>query len=337
MKFVNKDKMISEFNLRYFGAKRWMHSESLPCPFCGKKDKFGVMFTESNRGVYHCFKCDKKGSIRSLLEKIGRQDLIVSNDDSNYEVRSEVDATLKFSDKKDEDISCEEIKVPLAFKPLEKDDYLDNRGWVSWQYHMYHAGTSLDPRLKNKIVFLLYEDGKVIGYLARSRYSKEWHKENLRKFKEGKASLCLRYDNSRATKFERVVGGIDEVEEGKTETVILVEGIMDKANTDKVLHLNESPSVKCCFTFGCKLSRAQMEKLYRKGIKTVILMYDPGTIQQVKSASIMLSKKFNIFISELKGDKDPGEMNIDDFENAFSHMFTPLQYYANRLQTIELK
>lgn len=337
MRRVNKDKMISEFNLKYFGAKGWMHSEDLPCPFCGKKDKFGVMFNDDGKFVYHCFKCDKKGSVRSLLEKIGRKDLIMSDGDDAYEVRQAVDASLKYSQKKDDDLACEEVKIPLAFKVLEHDDYLEGRGWEPWQYQLYHAGTSIDPRLKNKIVFLLYENGKVIGYLARSRYSKEWHKENLRKFKEGKAQLCLRYDNSRATKFERVVGGIDEIIEGKTCTVILVEGIMDKANTDKVLHLNESPEVKCCFTFGCKLSHAQMEKLYRKGVKTVILMYDPGTIQQVKSASLMLSKKFDIFIGELKGDKDPGEMTFEDFESVFSRMSTPWQYYADRLQTVQLR
>lgn len=337
MRRVNKDKMVSDFGLKYFGSKGWMHSESLPCPFCGKKDKFGVMFNDNNRGVYHCFKCDKKGFITSLLEKIGRKDLIISDRFDDYEVKQIVDSSLKFSEKGAEDIECETVKPPLAFKPLKYDDYLDKRGWESWQYEMYHAGTSIDPRLKNKIVFLLYENGNVIGYLARSRYSKEWHKRNLELFKEGKAALCLRYDNSRATKFERVVGGIDEVEAGKTKTVILVEGIMDKANTDKVLHLNESPDVKCCFTFGCKLSVAQMEKIYRKGVNTVILMYDPGTIQQVKSASMLLSKKFNIFICELKGDKDPGEMSFEDFSRAFEKMITPLQYYTDRLQTVNLR
>ena len=336
MRRVNKLKLVEEFQLRPFGAKGWLGSKLLPCPYCGKGDKFGINFSESGEsGVFHCFYCDKKGSIFSLMKEIGREDLVIKDGQNDYTLNDKIEVSLDIMKEQEEDLSCPEIPMPLGFKPLKECEYLENRGWERWQLEKYHAGTTIDPRLKNKITFLLYENGKLIGYLSRSTKSKEWHKKNLKDFKEGKASLVLRYDNSRATQFEKVVGGIDEVSE-KTSTVILVEGIMDKANTDKVLHLNESDDVKCCFTFGCKLSEAQMLKLYNKGVRNVILCYDPGTIQQVKSVSLRLSKKFNIKIGELKGEKDPGEMNYFDFEEVFLNLVSPMDYYANRLETKQL-
>lgn len=336
MKKVNRDRFFQDFQLHSFGAKGWLSSKLLPCPFCGKGDKFGINFTEDGTsGVFHCFHCDKKGSIFSLLRELKREDLIIKDENNEYFLGDKIESKLSILKNDEEDLSCPEISMPLGFKPLKKSQYLQDRGWEPWQLDLYHAGTTMEPKLKNKITFLLYEDNKLIGYLSRSLKSKEWHKQNMLDFKAGKAKLVLRYDNSQSTPFEKVLGGIDEVS-SLTKTVILVEGIMDKANTDKVLHLNENPETKCCFTFGCKLSDAQMKKLYKKGVRNIILCYDPGTIQQVKTASLKLSKKFNIKIGELKGCKDPGEMELCDFEKVFLNLVTPLEYYANRME-LQLK
>lgn len=338
MQRLNKTRFVEEFRLRPFGAKGWLSSKFLTCPHCGKSDKFGVSFTEDGgKGCYHCFKCDKKGSIFSLLRAINRPDLIIKDgDEGEYQLDDKLSVGLNIMAEKEDDLACPECSMPLGFRPLTESEYLKGRGWEPWQLKAYHAGTSIDPKLKNKITFLLYEDGKVIGYLSRSLLSKEWHKQNLADFKAGKASLVLRYDNSHETPFERVVGGIDEITE-ETDTVIIVEGIMDKAGTDRTLGLNESPYVKCCFTCGCKLSEAQMLKIYRKGVKNIILCYDPDTIQQVKSASMKLSRKFNIKIAELHGEKDPAEMNFCEFEKVFANLLSPIEFYANRLQIGKLK
>lgn len=332
MKKVSRIKLIEEFQLKSFGAKGWLKSKLLPCPYCGKGDKFGISLDENkNTGAFHCFYCDKKGSIIQLLKDIKREDLIVSDgQDNEYKLNDKISTNLNVLKENEDSLTCPEIPLPLGFKPLKESEYLKNRGWEDWQLSLYHAGTTLDPKLKNKITFLLYEDNRLIGYVSRSTHSKEWHKKNLEAYKQGKAKLVLRYDNSTDTQFEKVVGGIDEVS-SETETVILVEGIMDKANTDKVLGLNKSPEVKCCFTFGCKLSEAQMEKLYRKGVQNIILLYDPDTIQQVRSVGLRLSKKFNIKIGELKGKKDPGEMNFLEFEKLFLNLVSPMDYYTGRL------
>lgn len=333
---INKQKFIEEFGLRSFGSKNWMSSKILICPECSGKDKFGILFSENGGGVYHCFKCDKKGSIFGLLYKINRRDLIIG-DQEDFSFKDRLESFLVEFNIAEDDVSCAEVKPPLGFRFLKSDKYLQDRGWELWQIEKYKAGISIDPRLKNKVIFLLMEDEKVIGYLSRSKYDKEWHKKNLEDAKQGKCRLVTRYENCSSTEFEKVVGGIDEIISGETKTVILVEGIMDKANTDKVLGLSTQSDIKCCFTFGCKLSEYQMLKIYRKGVENIILLYDPGTIQQVKSTSLRLMKYFHILIGELVGQKDPGEMNLLDFEKVFISLFNPIEYYTNRIQNIELK
>lgn len=333
---IDKKKFVEEFNLSSFGAKGFLHSKYFNCPFCGGGgDKFGIKI-ENGSGVFNCFRCGTKGSIFKLLKKINRLDLI-SSEGEDFSFKDKLEDLLSISGYKEEEISCKEIPKPLGFKLLKYDDYLNKRGFLDWQYKELNAGKCIDPKLKNMVTFLLFEDGKCVGYLSRSKRSKEWHKKNLEEAKRGMCKLVLRYDNSKDTKFEKVVGGIDEVIDGETKTVILVEGIMDKANTDRVLGLNESPEVKCCFTFGCKLSDIQMLKILRKGVENVILLYDPGTIQQVKTTSLRLLKYFNILIGEIKGEKDPGEMDIFDFEKVFLSLKDPIEFYLNRVPEIGLR
>ena len=336
MRKVNKQEIISEFRLRSFGAKGWLSSKTLTCPLCGKKDKIGIYLDDKGGGVFKCFKCDNKGSIFNFLLKSNRRDLILSDDQQVTSLQSRLDDLLEITQSKEEDCDCQEISPPLGFRRIYEDSYLEKRGWGKNEFKKIEVGTSIDPRLKGKLTFLLREEGKVIGYLSRSKLPKEWHKKNLEDSKKGLCSLILRYDNSKETLFERVVGGIDEVIEGETNVVILVEGLMDKVNTDKVLKLDVENDVKCCFTCGAKLSNVQALKLLKKGVETIILMYDSETIQQTKSAALLLSKYFYDKIVEIKGNKDPGEMNADDFLQAFESIYTTHEYFLQKVPIIKL-
>lgn len=79
-----------------------------------------------------------------------------------------------------------------------------------------------------------------------------------------------------------------------TKTVILVEGIFDKIRIDQALKLNTMDStIKCCCTFGKSLSRYQIEKLMLKGVRVVVLGYDPDAISAMKRIGIDLSRFFD--------------------------------------------
>ena len=335
---VNVEKFKEEYNLRSFGAKGWKHSKMIDCPYCGGKgDKFGILFLD-NGGVFKCFRCDKKGSIFNLLYKLKRLDLILERDNDNFTYQDKLESFLQLQNITKIDTEIKIVKPPLGFKHITTDSYLKSRGWEENDFVKFDVGISLlESRFNDKLIFLLREEGDVVGYLARSKRTKQWHKENLRKSKLGLEPLILRYDNCRDTEFERIVGGIDDVIAGETKTVIIVEGIMDKQNTDKVLGLDFGQEVKCVFTFGCHISDFQMYKLLNKGVENVILMFDNETIKQTKDSSLKLSGFFNTFISELSTSKDPGEMNLEEFTSSIEKLKNPIEFFANRIEKISLK
>jgi len=333
---VNVQKFTEEFGLRPFGAKGWKNSKSLNCPHCGKDySKFGILFLENGTGVYKCFRCDSKGSIFTLLKKIGRTDLIIGSKD-DFVFRDKLESLLRFTKKQEVDLELGTIRLPIGFNRIFYHPYLEERGWVKGDYEKYEVGVSFMPRFQDRLIFLIREDHKLVAYLSRSLKSKQWHDENLKSSKQGLCKLCLRYDNSHSP-FEKIVGGFDDIYEGVTKTVIMVEGLMDKVNVDRELRLDEDNEIKCVFNFGCHLSISQLYKIYKKGVENIILMFDSETIKQTKSVSLELSNFFNIFISEIEGDLDPGEMDLHDFNRALSSLKNPIDYFTNKLEKIVLR
>lgn len=331
---VNIDKFTEEFQLKNFGAKGWRSSKFISCPHCGKDySKFGILLLE-NGGVYKCFRCDSKGSIFKLLRSLGRQDLIIGNDET-FIYKDKLDSFLKFTQKTELDLKAEIIKKPIGFIRVFQHDYLEKRGWREGDFEKIEVGISNFSRHKNRVIFLLREDDNLIGYISRSTYTKEWHDKNLKQYKESGEGLVLRYDNSKV-EFEKIVGGINDIVEGSTHTVIITEGLFDKMNTDRVLGLDEQNEVKCVYTFGCHLSWIQLYKIYEKGVENIVLMFDRETIKQTKSVSLTLSNYFNIFISELESGRDPGEMNLDDFNSALNNLKNPIEYFVEKIEKIQL-
>lgn len=334
---VDKEKFLQDFQLRSFGAKGWKNSKFISCPHCGKDyTKFGVLLLD-NGGIYRCFRCSMKGSIYKLLKLLDRKDLILFDNEDNFSYQEKLEGLLEVTKTDSLDLDLPTISLPFGSKRIFENDYLTSRGWS--QSDFYKTEVYINDtfsRYINKLIFPLREDNNIVAYLSRSIYSKEWHKENLRLFKEGTEKLVLRYDNSDSN-FEKIVGGVDDVIEGQTNTVIIVEGLFDKKNVDRVLGLDEGDQVKCVFTFGCHLSSVQLYKLYLRGVKNIILMFDAETIQETKTVSLNLSNYFNIFIAETRGDKDPGEMNLPDFEKSLSSLKNPIDFFVNKIENIVLK
>lgn len=326
---INKEQVIKELGLRKFGHKGWMKSPDLKCPKCGRSDKFGIKFNEKGGGTAHCFYEVGEGmSLYRFLKHIGRDDLII------YEkgLRS-IDMSLE-SLKNDEEFIYQEPdtkKEPKGYKRIFFDDYLDERGFEPEQYNILNVGKSDDYLLKNYIVFLLKQKGKVVGWLARSKYDKEWHNENLRKFKDGEGSLVLRYRNSSKTDFDRILGGFDEITPN-TEEVWIVEGIFDKANLDRLYGLYNNEKVKCLFTFGNRVTDNHLYLLKTTNIKKIVMLYDYGTVKQVKKHSLQLARNFEVWVGEFKTeDIDAGDATKKYMDNIFSNLKNYFYFYTNRL------
>lgn len=315
---MNKELIIKEFSLKNFGSKGWMRGD-LHCPECGHSDKFGIIFDDKG-GVANCMRCSISLPLGKVLRDIGRKDLL------SYEESFQVKNTLPSLRLEKLEKEESEVLLPIRLMPVKYNDYLDSRGFTIEQYIQFHVMEStIDPQVRDKLVFLIYQRGILRGWLARSTKSKDWHKQNLKQFKEGTASLELRYRNSE-NDFSKLLGGLDEIT-SDTHTLILVEGLFDKANTDRVLELNNKPEIKCCFTFGDDISNDQVD-LIPDTVDTVILMYDPGALKNMKNCGGRLLTRFDTQVAPIYGDKDPGDMNIEEFNKSFNSMTPFLDFYT---------
>jgi len=305
-----------------------MSSHKMECPSCNRDGKFAILFTKDS-GLCHCFYCEYKNSLYNYLVAINRRDLI-----ERFTITQKDEIRSLYEDEEIvEESEKEEIKPPVGFKRLYFDDYLDERGFTAYQYNLFKVGSSEDMRFVDHIVFLIYNDNKLVSWLARSRRSYDWHKQNIRDYKEGKARLVLRYYNSDGTEFSNILGGYDEIIEGETDTVILVEGITDKANVDRRLSLYDKPDMKCCFTFGHNFSENQVKLLKRKGVKNIIMMYDPDALREIEKFSFEYWKQFSsVKAARLRDGVDPGDET--DFTDIMNNLYSPLDFYFNNIKQI---
>lgn len=308
---MNKARIISLFSLKNFGQKGFMKGQ-LFCPECGKNDKFGVIFLDKG-AVTHCFYCSVSIPLWKILKDLGHTDLL----DHEYEYVE--GSTLPYLNTEKVELE-KSVELPIGFRRINDLTYLRDRNFTKDQYEQFKVGiASLDPRTENKVIFLIYQKNKLAGWLARSKETKEWHHENLRRHKEFKEPLVLRYRNSN-NDFSKMLGGLDEITEN-THTLILVEGLFDKANLDRLMGLNDLEEIKCCYTFGSDLSIDQVD-LIPSTVERVILLYDKDTIISLKKAGERLISLFEVKVALIEDkDIDPGNMN----QNYLSKIFLNLQ------------
>lgn len=329
---MNKDKIIEGLNLKKFGSKGWLGSNDLICPDCGKADKAGILFINDG-AIFSCMRCGIKTGVNQYLRKVSRADLI-----EKQEFHVSIESKVKRIGEVIEETPHEPLpikKLPAGFKEIDSDEYLERRNFNDYHFWLFKPGvTRIDLRHMHQIIFqILDEDDRRVAWLGRSKNEKEWHKENLIAFKEHKAELKLRYDNSKETDFSSILGGIRDMTD-KVDTLILVEGLFDKTNVDTQLKLNSHSSTKCLFTFGDSIKEGQIKNLKRwNNVKAIILLYDYNTIQNSKRYSIVLQKELDVDVKvcEIKEDKDPGIMTLEELNEVFEKSVDPLNYNKGKL------
>lgn len=336
----NKQIIIDEFLLKSFGVRGWMRSDLLICPSCGQNDEFAIKFTD-NGGVMHCLhskSCNNySSSLYTYLRGVDKLDLI------EFERLIDFDVFPDFSEfnevVEEEKGSLPFKKLPIGFKRLEFDEYLNSRGFFPKHYELFQVGyTRLDPSLREHLVFQFFnEGGECIGWMSRSKKDKKWHDENLKKFKAGLCNLQLRYNNSHSTDFGKILGGYNEITRN-TDTLIIVEGIMDKVNVDAKLGLLCGEGMKCCFTFGNKISIDQIGLINKfSNIKNIYLLYDGGTIKQSKQCGLFILSNTgkNVRVCDIKQkDFDPGDMDAVQLVESLEQSVDGFEFNYNKVDEI---
>jgi 5S rRNA maturation endonuclease (ribonuclease M5) len=304
------------------------------CPSC-QHDEFGISLKDNH--VFGCFRkkaCSFAGNIYTLLRFLGKQIIDVK---PGFEPRSLLQGKL-FIDKQELDLTLEDVRVPTGWKRVMSHPYLDSRGFTEREYNKFEVGvTSIDSRFKDMVIFKVPQNGTNKGYIARSiKSKKEIERINADYKEKGLPHKIKRYRNSDTTDFSRLLLGIEECTEN-TSTVIIVEGLFDKVNTDRVLKL-EGEAIKCCASFKCGMSPEQIFLLQATtNIDTVILLYDPDVINEIKKVAWDLEKYFNVFVGFEENGKDPGDMNESDFDTVLEHLKTPSQFSVSKINVKQLR
>lgn len=286
------------------------------CPYCGG-DEFGISVKDNH--LFGCFRksqCGETGNIYKLLKKIGRQDLL---EEEVIKLGEKLEIELDKKEEEEFNLSLPTIHPPIGFRRVTENQYLDERGFVD--FDKYKVGvTKLDPKFKDRAIFLVEEDGELKGFLGRSI----------------KDEIKPKYRNSKSD-FAKLLLGMEEIEE-ETHTLILVEGLLDKVNVDRLLNLDQQSQIKCCCTFGAKVSLFQIFKMKMFDIKNIILFYENDVIGVIQKYAFKLEQEFEkVEIILPPKDKDPGDINKEEMDASLEKRYVPMDFYRKKLNIIKLR
>lgn len=301
------------------------------CPQCGKRE-FYISYVEENH-PFQCYrknKCGYKGNIYTLIFDQKKYEFLRNADDlKEYHPEKKLSQIEDIDDIKI-DLSLEKFSYPIAFKRIEKHEYLENRLFHS--YHKYEIGvTTIDSKLgKDYVIFIISQDCQKVAYIGRHIKSKEYIESvNETRRRQGFKDI-LRYRNSN-TDFSKILLGIDECNEN-TETVIIVEGLFDKDRVDFLLELDNQEKVKCCATNGSIISNEQIYLLQKKGIKNLIVLYEADVVDKIRDNVSYVSLFFESLLIGYVDENDPGDMNHNELTEILLNLTPYSQFFETKVK-----
>lgn len=288
------------------------------CPFCNKENHF---YINLNTQLWDCKKCGEDGNIFKLLNFLGK--LYLVGDFKSID-RSYIKNLGELEEEKNKkiDLTTPERRLPYGFKRLYFNDYLKRRGFIKRNYEDHVIGfTNVKIKLKDYIIFSVMEDNICKGYV--SRY-----------IKDTKDKRIPRYKNDKGANFSKLFFGFNELN-NLTNTVLLVEGLMDKITLDNYFKLYNQSDIKCLCTFGKKISSFQTIKLLEKGIKNIVLLYDEDAIKEMKKISLTLENFFNVAVGFTKNN-DINDSSEKEIEYMFENLKSPLEFNRSTVSKLKL-
>lgn len=297
------------------------------CPWCGKEKHFYVNKGVNKKGrinPYDCKRCGVSGSIYTLLAKLDSLHLLKGNVIQEHDKlnKHEFEETLNSID------NFAEIEIPNKNLPkcsklinIEDDEYnyLLSRKFTEIDFELYSpVKNKINKGFKDYVIIPIYQDFEIKGYVGRYI---------------GINPNKPRYKNSNETEFGHLLGGFDEINK-KTKTLILVEGWFDKTSVTTELGLHHIDELKCCTTFGKKISDYQIWLILNKtNIENIILMYDASdAVNDMKKIGIKLDNYFHTMVADTGHEKDPGQLCENEFHKILQNLFTIDEFFFNKIQ-----
>lgn len=304
------------FNAKLTSSNHFMAD----CPFCNKEGHF---YINRKTQLWDCKKCGENGNLFRLLLRVNKLNLLAGK---IVQVHDKLPNKIFEQNTVEQiDLFTPTIKFPVGFKRIDFCSYLQKRGFTDEDYNSYHVGkTKLVLNYTNYVLMGVFSELELKGFIARCVLSKN----QLQKLEQQKSFKIPRYQNSKQTKFNKLLLGVDEVS-FLTDTVILVEGLFDKKRVDDFLGLRFDPSLKCCATFGKNISLEQVLILLSKGISKVILIQDPDAVKDSKQNAFWLQKYFETVLVGFCPETDLGDSSDHQLETVFKHLSTPENFFTH--------
>lgn len=351
MKTLTKDEeavLIQELIVELKGKIDGGHKNIVSaCPYCGKPDKFGVFigkeYANKKKFAANCFSCGMGGrDLAKWLKDIDRVDLIPA---ATTDIEAPVTRKSLLT-KEDDTLEVDDelfiAELPEGYNRVYNSDYLEERGFEDDDYDFFEVGVSDNFKFKNYVIFPVIDEGDVVGYVSRHTWSKKKLDRYNKRAKRNDEFQLLRYKNSTdsvANDFVKLLYNIDSVINDETDTVVIVEGIFDVIALTRTLDLYENPHIAVVATFGKKISDTQIYKLQEKGVRNVVIGYDPDAVSTIKEISLKLDKYFNCLVADLNdADKDFDDLEFWEVFDIFSNnLISPIDYNMTKIQRGKLK
>lgn len=270
-------------------------------------------------GASNCFHCGRGfRTLKETLKALGREDLMPKETTDLDD--TETDISDMFDDEIDDNLV--EVVMPKGYKRCFKNTYLKSRGWNVDDYYQFPVGINrgIDREFADYIILEVVDDGKTVGYVARSTMSKEdierynaRHHFKIRRYKNS--------DESIGNGFSKMLYNYDAIIPMETHSVILCEGPFDVVGLNRKLELYDNHSIVPVATFGKKISQEQMYKLQKKGVEQIVIGYDNDAKETTARIAMELEKYFDVLIADIPDGvgKDWDEMDLEDIYDVFCY------------------
>jgi DNA primase len=238
------------------------------CPYCGDENYNIEVSVEKE--IFHCWICDAAGIVKKLFMELG-----LPFEDDGMKV------TPAPTTPKDE----------LTLKPFRKvrwenyAKFLKSRGLEKADIDRYNIMTTDKGKFKNKIIFPLYEDDKLVYLVARDVTPKgKYYNINISR------SGVLPYFPGTKKKTE----------------AYLCEGVMDAISVNKLGY----PAV---VLLGTILSAEQLRKFAVIGFKDLVVCLDGDVIKKAIQIYDKISKAgFKVTMASFSNKDDPNSLFVKD-------------------------
>lgn len=295
------------------------------CPFCGKENH---LYIDRATQLFHCKKCDESGNVYKLLKVFDRTFLLHGG--KTIEQRDKLTSIRDTTTQEDtvetteERITLRAVSMPVGWKVLNRSNrYLLSRGITPEICVRYKIGsTKILDKYKDYVIIPVEDNGVTVGWVGR--YGNKRVPDGV-----------LRYNNSLGNKFSAMLFGYDDIISGKTNTVILVEGIFDKIAVDRILELDNNTAIKCVCTFGKKTSNEQIHKLVDKGVKNILLLYDIDAINEIRKYGRILKQYFSNVSIVFTTKKDIDECTEAEALEVFERPMSVEDFSVNVIKSLK--